>query len=150
MKAFGAMSMFDPLLLVLYIYSSEETIRRSCTELVLVFCIRMNFTTGDLQYRRLNTKIIRGKKALKRYCRKEGNSHTKPLWVCSNVITCQIEKGNYKPAFLHFEVGRRKFIVFFCTKRSYHLDWKYIILLMFYFVLNQSMLDNGLIISLIA
>lgn len=54
--------MFDPLLLVLYIYSSEETIRRSCTELVLVFCVRMNFTTGELQYRRLTMQEIQYKK----------------------------------------------------------------------------------------
>lgn len=39
--------MSDPLLLVLYIYPSEDTISKNSTDLVLVFCIRMNFTTGD-------------------------------------------------------------------------------------------------------
>lgn len=48
--------MSDPLLLVLYMYSSEETISRSCAELVLVFYIRINFTAGEFSQYKYNRR----------------------------------------------------------------------------------------------
>lgn len=99
----------DLLLLVLYICSSEDTKAGAAQRLFWCFVLRQI----SLQDTFLNTKITRSGKALKRCCREEGKNHAKPLFVYSHVVTCQVEKSDYKPAFLHFEVGRRKFFFFF-------------------------------------